>query len=397
MFKIGGSLAALMLCCTLAQAIEIRIDYTYDTSNFFDTQEKRDAIEAVAAFYGGLLTDNLLRIDNSEFTSASWNATFTHPATGLQESVANLVVPEDVIIIYVGARELGGSVAGRAGPGGFGASGFQSWFDRLRGRGQAGAEASDSSLRTDFALWGGSIAFDTPRTWNFSLTGNETGTEFITVALHEMGHVLGIGTAATWTNQLSGGTFTGAAAAQSYGSAPTADTGHFTGALNSELFGSFSASHGTSRPVLMLSSFTDTGSNFDVATDLDLATLVDIGWQVEPQIELRYTALSSLAASFNWNSVSFKTYQIRSSTSLTSFSAGSSVGDGDGTVQSWSDPSPPSERGFYKLDVNDVSFPAPVVASELAGPVVDDFYRTITVPPKTVEDCCIHEDDQAGQ
>ena len=33
-------------------ALTIQIDYTYDTNNFFDTQEKRDAMEAAAQFFG---------------------------------------------------------------------------------------------------------------------------------------------------------------------------------------------------------------------------------------------------------------------------------------------------------------------------------------------------------
>ncbi len=152
----------------VGHALEIRIDYTYDTGNFFDTQTKRDAIEAVADFYGSMINDTLLRIDPADFSQASWTASMFHPATGETQTIPDLVVPEGVIIVYVGARELGGSIAGSAGPGGFGATGFTSWFERIRGRGSAAAAVYPESSRTDFALWGGSIAFDTPRTWNFS-------------------------------------------------------------------------------------------------------------------------------------------------------------------------------------------------------------------------------------
>ncbi len=200
---------------TTASALEIRIDYTYDTNNFFDTAEKRNAIESVARFYGEMISDNLLRIDPSEFSQASWSAVFTNPQTGGTGVIDEPVIPENVIIVFVGARELGGSTAGRAGPGGYSAGGFQSWFERIDGRGSAAAAADPNTARTDFALWGGSIAFDTPRTWNFSRTANSTGTEFVSVALHEMGHVLGIGTADSWDNLLSGGTFNGSASTAS--------------------------------------------------------------------------------------------------------------------------------------------------------------------------------------
>ncbi len=52
-------------------ALTIQIDYTYDTSNFFNTQMKRDAIESVAKFYGNLIQNNLLRIDAAEYPGCS--------------------------------------------------------------------------------------------------------------------------------------------------------------------------------------------------------------------------------------------------------------------------------------------------------------------------------------
>lgn len=369
-----------------ASAIEIRIDYTYDTGNFFDTQAKKDAMEAVANFYGKMITDKLLRIDPAEFSQASWDAAFPHPTTGAIQTVSELVVPEDVIIVYVGARELGGTVAGRGGPGGYGGGGFSSWFERIEGRGSAAAAAEPPSSRTDFALWGGAISFDTPRTWNFSLTGNGTGTEFVTVALHEMGHVLGIGTADSWNNQLSGGTFTGSAAALSFGGAPTADSGHFTGTLTSRMFGSFGATHGTTRPVLMLPSFTDTGSNFDVATDLDLSALADIGWKLSPPTQLTTLSLGPDAVSFNWQSVSFKNYKLQRGTDLITFPGGSSVMAGNGTLQSWTDPAPPESKAFYRLMATDAIVPAAAPAAappQLVVPAGN--YGTISKAPRAVE------------
>jgi hypothetical protein len=372
----------------LAHGLEIRIDYSYDTSNFFDTEEKRNAIESVARFYGDMIEDNLLAIDNAEFSSSSWQAIFRDPSTGTQTSITNLVVPEDVIIIFVGARELGGSTLGIAGPGGFSASGFSDWFDRIRGRGNSGAATDNEADRTDFALWGGSIAFDSPRIWNFSLSENSNGAEFLRVALHEMAHVLGIGTAATWDNQLSSGTYTGATSVQSYGTAPPADSGHFQNSINSEQFGSFSAAHGAVRPALMLPSSTDTGSNFDVATDLDLAALVDIGWQLDPETNFVADALSPSAVTLSWQSVSFKTYTVERSIDLASFPDSSSSGPGDGTVQSYTDPSPPAEKAFYRLLSS-----SPAQISQAGGldtktPETESAeYGTIYVAPKQVENC----------
>jgi hypothetical protein len=40
----------LFAAASSASALTIQIDYTYDTNNFFNTQVKKDAIEAVAKF-----------------------------------------------------------------------------------------------------------------------------------------------------------------------------------------------------------------------------------------------------------------------------------------------------------------------------------------------------------
>jgi uncharacterized protein (UPF0261 family) len=60
----------LLFCLGFApclHAITIKIDYTYDTSNFFNTPQKKAAMEAVAEFYGNLVSDNLLRINPADF------------------------------------------------------------------------------------------------------------------------------------------------------------------------------------------------------------------------------------------------------------------------------------------------------------------------------------------
>ena len=46
-------LPILLLCATgNLSALTIQIDYSLDDNNFFASQESRDAIEAVAKFYG---------------------------------------------------------------------------------------------------------------------------------------------------------------------------------------------------------------------------------------------------------------------------------------------------------------------------------------------------------
>ena len=349
-----------LLAATQLGALNIEISYEYDSDNFFNTAERRNALESVAEFYGNLLQDNLLQIDNTEFftptnTNATWFAVFSNPTTGEQVRLEDLVVPEDTIIIYAGSQQLGSFTRGRGGAGSLSVppGNYPSgWIPRVLGRGQAGAEESQPGDRTDIGLWGGTVTFDNDTNWNFSLEENQSGTEFLKIALHEMGHVLGLGPSNPWRNLIADGTFNGAAAtASNGGTPPTADTGHFLNDLNSPLYGSFGTTHGNVRPALMLASFLDTGSNFDVATDLDLAGLVDIGWEVVPPTQLNTPALSPEGVTLNWPTSSFCNYEVIRSTDLLNPNGGSGPLTGDGSIQSYSDPSPEALKAFYQLKV----------------------------------------------
>jgi len=253
-------------------AITFKIDYTYDTSNFFgdpnnpsdELKERRDAIEAVAEFFSELIKDEFLQIDNTDFsTNFTWTPRIFHPATGVLFTLPeNTVIAANEVRVFVGARDLSGSTLGSAGPGGFSqASGNQAWFDRIRMRGQA-------SQTTDFAPWGGSISFDSPTNWNFSLERNQTGIEFITVALHEFCHILGIGTSSSWENLITeSDEFIGAAVVQSFGGMPPVQAsgtsgghGHFESLSNnnpliSSSYGSFGANHGANQRVVITHEF----------------------------------------------------------------------------------------------------------------------------------------------
>lgn len=371
-------------------ALTIQIDYTYDTTQFFNTPAKKSAIEAVAKFYGDLIADNLLRIDAAEFPGSSWSAQPTHPATGATLSIPNLVVPEDTIIVYVGARNLSGNTLGVGGPAGWGGSGFDAWFERIEGRGSAGAAAQNPAEQTDHAPWGGSISFDADSTWNFSQSQNQPGFEFIGVALHEMGHVLGIGTAYSWDNKISGSFFNGAASVRSNGTAPPIQSGggHFGGnTLVSEVFGSFGRPHGSVRPVLMLASSIDNGSNFDVASDLDLAGLIDCGWEIRPPLVLTATSLKPSAAAFTWNSSSFLNYKVERGSNLQSFPAGSGTFAGNGTVQAWTDPAAPTANTFYRLRATNALTPAAAPAPAAPARRSVDTFRTLSSPPRVATGC----------
>lgn len=298
-------------------------------------------------------------------------------------------MPADTIIVYVGARDLGSSTRGLAGPGGWGGSSSNAeWFPLLRGRGSAEAANANASLKTDFALWGGSIAFDIDSTWNFSQTQNTSGTDFISIALHEMGHVLGIGTADSWDNKISSTLFTGNASTRSYGAnPPMSGSGHFGGTgTTSKTFGSFNVTHGTTRQVLMLPTLTDDNTNLVVASDLDLAALLDIGWQISPQLILNDTGLHPTGTSFTWNTSSFFNYKVERGTNLISFPDGNLTDTGDGNIQSWTDSFPPTVKAFYRLSRTEV-FPGPQNSPTSSMVAARGFSTTDSQEPRVVEGC----------
>ena len=411
------SLVPLLCSVGSLSALNIQIDYSLDDRNFFDTQEKKDALEAVAKFYGDLIQDNLLRIDGSEFSNSTWTPLVVHPATGNNFQLPNMVVPEDTIIVYAGSRDLGLSatknvVGGRGSMGGVAgvAARAPGFLDRLFGRGQEEAapnfQNGSTSEITDISLWGGSVTFNDSINWNFSLEENQPGQEFLALALHEMGHVLGLGSAFSWNNLLSNGAFTGPAAIKSHGTAPpaTRDRSHFEAGLESPTFGSFGAPHGTMRPVRMLPSEPiDDGSIFDVVTDLDLAALVDIGWEIAiPTPPITVSDVVDGEAVISWPSTSFYSYEFSKSTDLQTYEQIGKTISGEGTFQSWIDPSP-SACGFYEFsailsaDLTAVTpplDPKKSAAESQKSDVDSDEPKSFSMAPRGATGCyCDHHTD----
>src|SRR5262249_57634655 len=95
------------------------------------------------------------------------------------------------------------------------------WGDAIKGRGNP---AAIGPAPTAFAPWGGSVQFDTSAStnWNFHLAAGSTGpgqADFVTVAEHEIGHVLGYGSA-LWQSRIFNGQFYGPSAVAAYGGPP---------------------------------------------------------------------------------------------------------------------------------------------------------------------------------
>ena len=244
--------------------VTIQFDYSHDTNRFFDDTARRQVLELAGETLGSRLDDHLLAITPS--TGNTWSLNATNPASGGSFTLSNQTIPEDTILVFVGSRNM--SSLGIGGPGGYSSSGSNDWLDLVASRGQPGALATPE---TDFGLWGGSITFDNDADWYFGMSASGQGTkqqDFLSVAMHELGHVLGIGTAGSWDSEISGSFFTGSNSVAEYGGNVLLSGGsHFR--EGTEVDGDEVAMD----PSLLV-------GTRKLFTRLDYAALADIGWEL---------------------------------------------------------------------------------------------------------------------
>ena len=275
----------------------LSIRFVYRGS-FFNDAARRTALETAAASIIERFNDDLAAITPNSLLT--WDATLDDPTTGSQLVVPNLSVAANELVIYVGGRDLPGSRVGEAGPGGFAFAGGGSYtqeqinqinefLDVIRYRGEPGANLTNP---TDFGPWGGSIAFDTQTNWHFGLTTDgldDDEVDFMSIAGHELMHVLGFGviyggsTNSSYETYSNGTQFTGPAARANYGGAvPLANANHLSGDI-------------TSRGQVPLISPEVPKGERKILTPLDLATLDDLGWDVRPSTTATVTATHNYA------------------------------------------------------------------------------------------------------
>lgn len=271
-----------------APALTIQLDYSFDTSGFFNDPARRRVLEAAVNEVAARIDSSLGAILPSP--GNSWTASFIHPSTGQMQTITNLVVPADTLIVFVGARDLPGVEAGTGGFGGWSATGSSTWLSEIstRGTGQA-------------MPWGGSLAFDNRGTdWSFSLTSvTSQGVDFYSVAQHELGHLLGLGTSSRWFDQVAGNAFHGPWAKGVYGGPVPLQSGglHWADGVNG--FGCHCPSCVGVSAVSAQASLTPTlptGRRVGFS-ELDFAALRDIGWQVRSPVAPGASSGSSSSAS----------------------------------------------------------------------------------------------------
>jgi hypothetical protein len=260
--------------------VAIQIDYSFDNlSNhpFFSDPSRRAILQAAANSIGSELNGNNDGLNAVKFDFADGYGVVTDPDTGIYPSVANVdgTIPANTIDIYAGGYSMSGNLLGEGGPGGY-------------------QPPTTGGLYVLPRPWGGFVSFNSSANWYFntSASGLIPGlADFYSVALHEIGHVLGIGiltqnSAPTpWAQQLANNTFNGPAATAWYGGPvpvqlddPGTSTNeygmHFAQSVDDPVTGQQDA----------MTPDLDTAAGMrKVFTGLDYATLSDLGWQVDPR------------------------------------------------------------------------------------------------------------------
>ena len=288
-----------------AAAINVQINYSYDTTNFFGNgnpqgaiagAQAKAALEAAASFYSTILTDTFSLIHtppqfhSSQFDGQvtwQWTENFNNPTTNSATAVTNATIAADQYIIYTGARSLSVGEPGIGGPGGFGWSSNPTGSFTIQDINQISAtttvfqnEVEHRGQASGFARWGGVIAFDndgsTPWFFNHLATPSGNVTDFYSVAIHELGHSLGFGSSSEWQTLVSGSNFIGAnAKAQNGGNAVplSPDLMHWLAGTTSVVYGTSTSQETAMDPDLQ----NDTRKQL---TALDAAGLKDIGWSL---------------------------------------------------------------------------------------------------------------------
>ncbi len=273
-------------------SITVRFDFSRDTSKFFgsdDNNPRREVLRAAANLLTSQLHDQLAPIDPSgmnKFT-AHFDNPSAAPGANPNDSFPNLYVGQNEIVVFVGARDIpkpnGNSFRPAAdadtaweGEESF-VSGTTEWKAKVQWRGQP------SVLLWETTTWGGAISFQTktesgqPYPWSFVMPGKPLDvagkTDFASVVVHELGHILGIDDENPAFNRRFGGfpTFNGTHAVAANG-------GPVDLALDQDHWKAGTMSNG--RIASMTPSASPSSEGWRPFSELDLAALSDIGWQV---------------------------------------------------------------------------------------------------------------------
>src|SRR5438477_3725748 len=132
-------------------AVTIRLDYSYDTSGFFNDPTRRAALQRAADVYDSRLQDSLAAIVPNAALSQTWTATTYNAITNSYISIPNPTIAANELVVYVAGGAINGSELGVASGGGYQTGSFpigSQWPNIIKARGQVGALTN-----TDFSPW----------------------------------------------------------------------------------------------------------------------------------------------------------------------------------------------------------------------------------------------------
>jgi Ca2+-binding RTX toxin-like protein len=280
--------------------MKIQFDYRFDRNGFFNDPQRKAALEKAGEIWSSLLKDDF------EAIPAGVEFTVQNPETGANQTVI-LDEAVDDLIIFVGASNnpLGSGSGLQAQKS---ATGCACWRCQAAAAGEvelsqkgilarqntrnnansgllalAGPQGTDArgdafqsrvaeNFRgqqvTDFEPWAGVAAFNLSAAWDFSLD-NPTGQfDFVSTALHEIGHILGFGVSDTFLNLVRGSVFQGENAKQINGGNGIP--------LQSDLA---HVREGFSNNTVLMDPVYNGGRS--LPSNVDLAMLADIGYEID--------------------------------------------------------------------------------------------------------------------
>jgi hypothetical protein len=310
--------------------ITIKMDFRSD-NGFLSNVEARAAVEKAAADLSAVITTRLRQVplDAGKITSqqgqtsftTTWNYFYNDPITGKTLKGFTPAIAENLIIIYAGGKSLEKHVAGKGAPGGVqihstGGGNPNSWrniiventtkannifrrggpvIQTITGTSQLGPASVDYRIETGPNI--GSLWFntdtnsdgrvDTPEQlaafWHYShrTAVHPRKIDLYTVALHEIMHVLGVGSSASWDRNLHNGLWGGTSARTTAGSnINLADGGHISANVKGRRI------HDNLLQSAVMGPATGPGQR-KLLTNIDLAILKDLGWEIIPLQNLR--------------------------------------------------------------------------------------------------------------
>lgn len=293
----------IILFSASASAIDIKFDYSYDETGFFSDPLRREILDIAALQYENVLNDSLSKVTNKNIIQRSTiSDAYLSPGVFRYDYQGDISIEKNELLIFVGASDQNkpsntnskltssetGRILANGAAGSYATFQYNGWikgddYIALMSRGQEGVIGVVNGVLAptgnDFAPWGGGINFDENTDWHFSKNISDktsfSGYDFYSVALHEIGHVLGVGNSPSWSKNLIyqddniGYQFIGNnSIAINNGTPISLDR-------NAEHF-----ADGLSQSPLMSGSILE-GQRKNL-TQLDYAALRDVGWEVSP-------------------------------------------------------------------------------------------------------------------